>query len=127
MKIYYGMKEEAGHCPIRIKNPDTGGIKKLGLQASLDIRSHSPSGFAWGYGGSGPSQTALAILIDCVGKDLAIKHYQEFKWQFVSKWVDGFEISDQKIINWINVQEEKDNPGDILKELNHKVGDGKGK
>jgi len=30
---------------------------------SLKMRNHSPDGFNWGYGGSGPAQTALAICI----------------------------------------------------------------
>ena len=32
-------------------------------RASLALRSHSPPGPAWGYGGSGPAQLALAILL----------------------------------------------------------------
>jgi hypothetical protein len=39
-------------------------MKKLPLR--LDLRNHSPTGFAWGYGGSGPSQLSLAILSDVV-------------------------------------------------------------
>jgi hypothetical protein len=34
----------------------------LQLGPSLKIQSHSPDGFEWGYGGSGPAQAALAIL-----------------------------------------------------------------
>lgn len=33
------------------------------LGPSLAVRNHSPSGFEWGYAGSGPAQSALAILI----------------------------------------------------------------
>jgi len=29
-----------------------------------DLFDHSPSGFEWGYGGSGPAQLALALLAD---------------------------------------------------------------
>ena len=32
------------------------------LDPRLDLCSHSPSGFEWGYGGSGPAQLALALL-----------------------------------------------------------------
>ena len=35
----------------------------LDWRASLAVRSHSPTGPAWGYGGSGPAQLALAILL----------------------------------------------------------------
>ena len=50
-----------------------------------DLRNHSPSGFAWGYEGSGPSQLALAILCDYLGSDaLALSHYQEFKRRVIA-------------------------------------------
>lgn len=29
----------------------------------------SPSGFEWGYGGQGPSDTALSLLVDALGED----------------------------------------------------------
>jgi hypothetical protein len=32
------------------------------LPLRLDLRNHSPTGFEWGYTGSGPAQLALAIL-----------------------------------------------------------------
>ncbi len=34
------------------------------LPLHTEVRNHSPSGFAWGYAGSGPSQLSLAILMD---------------------------------------------------------------
>lgn len=36
----------------------------LSPQRSLQIRNHSPDGFSWGYGGSGPHQLALALLLE---------------------------------------------------------------
>lgn len=39
---------------------DEGHEHRLDLH--LHLFPHSPSGFAWGYGGSGPAQLALAIL-----------------------------------------------------------------
>jgi len=56
----------------------------LCLQDSLKILSHSPDGFAWGYGGSGPSQLALAVLLKLFGKDTALKNYQNFKWDIIA-------------------------------------------
>jgi len=51
------------------------------LSLRLDLSNHSPSGFDWGYRGSGPAQLALAILSHHCGSDeqRAIDHYQEFK------------------------------------------------
>jgi len=59
--------------------------KRLNLQESLKVRDHSPTGFSWGYGGSGPAQTALAILLALVSKEEALKHYQSFKWDLISR------------------------------------------
>ena len=35
----------------------------LNRRSSLAVRNHSPTGSAWGYGGSGSAQLALAILL----------------------------------------------------------------
>ena len=40
------------------------------LNPRYDLRNHSPTGFAWGYLGSGPAQLALAILADAIANDL---------------------------------------------------------
>lgn len=55
------------------------------LDPRLDLRNHSPTGFKWGYGGSGPAQLALAILADCFGDEVAEKEYQRFKSQVVGR------------------------------------------
>jgi hypothetical protein len=50
------------------------------LHPRLDLWNHSPSGFEWGYSGSGPAQLALAILADCLGdEEEALEWYQDFK------------------------------------------------
>ena len=67
-----------------------------------DLRNHSPDGFNWGYGGSGPAQLALAILADHLGDDgQALRWYQPFKRAVVALlpesegWtVDGEEIQE---------------------------------
>lgn len=53
---------------------------------SQKVRNHSPDGFNWGYGGSGPSQLALAIVLKLTGKS---DGYQEFKWNVVAKIPQG--------------------------------------
>jgi hypothetical protein len=56
------------------------------LDPRYDLRNHSPDGFNWGYGGSGPAQLALALLADITGDSaLAEKWYQPFKWTFVAR------------------------------------------
>jgi hypothetical protein len=39
------------------------------LPPRLDLFNHSPAGFDWGYGGSGPAQLALAMLADALVHD----------------------------------------------------------
>ncbi|HXR05085.1 MAG TPA: DUF6166 domain-containing protein [Verrucomicrobiae bacterium] len=42
-------------------------VNGVPLNPRLDLYNHSPTGFEWGYGGSGPAQLALAILADHLG------------------------------------------------------------
>ncbi len=58
--------------------------KKLNPKASQKIRNHSPDGFNWGYGGSGPAQLALAICLELYGEEKAGKVYQDFKFKHVA-------------------------------------------
>jgi len=51
---------------------------------SQKVRNHSPDGFNWGYGGSGPAQLALAICIELYGEERARKVYQDFKWNYIA-------------------------------------------
>ena len=56
------------------------------LNPRRDLWNHSPSGFEWGYCGSGPAQLALAILADHCGNDKeALNLYQRFKWAVVAE------------------------------------------
>jgi hypothetical protein len=50
------------------------------LNPRLDLWNHSPSGFEWGYGGSGPAQLALALLADHLSNDdQAVILHHDFK------------------------------------------------
>lgn len=56
------------------------------LDLRLDLRNHSPTGFEWGYGGSGPAQLALAILAHhCQSEEDALNFYQRFKWVVIAE------------------------------------------
>ena len=48
------------------------------------VKRHSPTGFEWGYGGSGPSEFALNILSCYIGQAEAEKYYMDFKRDFIS-------------------------------------------
>lgn len=72
-------------------------------EASLKLANQSPSGFSWGYGGSGPAQLALALLYDVTGDaQVSLRTYQEFKWAFVSQWGETWEISSERIQEWVD-------------------------
>jgi len=80
MKGYIsGKRERNGEVTIHVDG------RRLDPAASLALRNHSPTGFEWGYSGSGPAQTSLAILLDLgASKDDAQKHYQDFKSDFIA-------------------------------------------
>lgn len=60
------------------------GTAWLDPAPSQGIVNHSPDGFAWGYGGSGPSQLALAILLELSTRAYAAARYQDFKFKVIS-------------------------------------------
>lgn len=68
------------------------------LPYHLAVAQHSPSGFEWGYGGSGPAQLALAMCVELVGPEEATKVYQRVKDAVIAplkndKWeISGFEV-----------------------------------
>lgn len=66
----------------------------LSPTASQKLRNHSPDGFNWGYGGSGPAQLALAILLVYMVAEEALSIYQDFKFKVVAGWAGGqdFEV-----------------------------------
>ena len=66
------------------------GQKSEPLPLRLDLFNHSPTGFSWGYGGSGPAQLAVALLADALGDDdRAIRLHQSFKFKVVACWPEG--------------------------------------
>ena len=78
--------------------------EKLSLEKSLKIRNHSPTGFNWGYAGSGPAQLALALCLHYLDEERARRAYQQFKFQVISNLPVGedFEMSVSKVEAWIN-------------------------
>ena len=80
-KAYSGRRDRSGGTIVRIV--EHGDAHALPLR--LDLENRSPTGFEWGYGGSGPAQLALAILADALDNDrLARQLYQKFKWRVIA-------------------------------------------
>jgi len=77
VKIYEGIRQ--GHAVDVTVN----GCR---LDPRFDLWNHSPTGFEWGYGGSGPAQLALALLADHLDDaDEAVALHQSFKRAVVEK------------------------------------------
>jgi hypothetical protein len=80
MKSYHGWRDDNGTARVIILS---NGFRALPLR--LDLDNHSPDGFEWGYGGSGPAQLALALLADALEDDkLATLLHQDFKWRHIA-------------------------------------------
>jgi hypothetical protein len=84
--------------------------KPLDPRPSQKLRNHSPDGFNWGYGGSGPAQLALGILLDYYGAAcIELSYYQDFKWNVIARLPQNGE--------WVLTAPEIESAmGDVLKE-----------
>ncbi len=84
---YRGVRESGAARVDRLvqrQSQDSAG--GAALNPRLNLRRHSPTGFEWGYGGSGPAQLALALLADCLADDRrALALYQGFKDAVVAR------------------------------------------
>ena len=93
-KTYRGFRKD-GETVIEVttRQPD-GAERTEALDPRVDLWNHSPTGFEWGYGGSGPAQLALALLADHLNApnenrrdaaaEKAIALHQQFKFAVVS-------------------------------------------
>lgn len=85
------------------------GNKQIDLSRSLAVICKSPSGFAWGYHGSGPAQLALAILLEvCDNEQTALRLFQDFKRDIIA----GFDTDQDLLLpvsavtDWLKKQRE---------------------
>ena len=91
MNHYLGMRGPKGDAVVKLNG------QPFDPSRSQRVRNHSPSGFEWGYGGSGPAQLALAILLEEVDEDCALNLYQDFKWVVIAR-LDGEWMMDSNSI-----------------------------
>lgn len=76
---------------------------------------HSPTGYSYGYGGSGPADLALSILDAALPDEEATATiwnrkkvkatawilHQQFRWEFVASWPrDGAQITVGEVRRW---------------------------
>ena len=72
------------------------------LDPRYDLGSNLPTGFAWGYNGSGPARLALAILTDYFGakpggKALAEALYEPFKFTVIAALPECWKMSFEEV------------------------------
>jgi len=94
--------------------PDFGNVvcsrdeNGIHINVPRRITKHSPDGFCWGYGGSGPADLSLNILSVFIGQKLAEWLYQDFKWDFIATLpYEGGTIKREDILKWIDKKEKR--------------------
>jgi hypothetical protein len=69
----------------RLAEVATVTVDGKSLDPRFDLANHSPDGFEWGYGGSGPAQLALALLANALSDDdTAWSLHHDFKRSVVA-------------------------------------------
>lgn len=103
--IYRGIRCETLADPIVFKVQKDRRIEEITPAMSQKLVNHSPTGFQWGYSGSGPAQLALALLLDATqDSKLALRYHQEFKDEIVAGWKERWEISQDRILDWLRAK-----------------------
>ena len=85
-RVKYEGHYDAGRdvCYVEVFKP---GKSPYPLQERQDLVNHSPTGIAWGYGGSGPAQCAFAVLMDYFGDEERTRAlYQQFKFSVIARF-----------------------------------------
>ena len=104
MHIYQGLNERGENGGFIVLKDG----KPLSPRPSQEVYNHSPCGFNWGYGGSGPAQLALALLLDVTGdKKKSLGWHQKFKWEKIAKLDMGetWEMTSEEVEIWLNQKE----------------------
>ena len=115
-RTYHGRREPDGSCEVWVEEDEHQNLSdalvsqptRRELSLHLEIRNHSPTGFEWGYGGSGPAQLALALLVDALGDvEVAEAHYQDFKREVISGLSASWTITAKQIREFVITRPER--------------------
>ena len=98
------MKIRGNHTTLVVTDDE----RPLNPEPSQELWNHSPDGFNWGYGGSGPAQLALALLLDAgLSNQDAVALHQRFKWDVIAKLPQtDFIIDANRVLAWIKQHHE---------------------
>lgn len=97
MKIYKGNSAPDGSRSITVHEDgkEPYHLKHI-IRYSLGVFQWGPGMAYW----SGPADTALSILTDCLGPKAADRLYGPFKWDFIAKAGDKLNIDEKAIRDW---------------------------
>ncbi len=102
-RINLGTPNEEVICEV--DNQTAYGFTIYRLVMSEQGIRHSPTGFEFGYNGSGPAALAHSILTDYRrSEDDANRFYQDFKREFIATQNTDFKIHEQDIGSWIELK-----------------------
>jgi len=95
MKLYRGKRTK--HATTVMVEEESGQSRTL--DPRHDLRNHSPTGFEWGYGGSGPAQLALALAADVLGDDEKAQDvYERLKFKLIGGLPDaGWVLTEDRV------------------------------
>jgi hypothetical protein len=104
MKSYRGTRTDQG-CEVVVEEDGTSRP----LAPRHDLRNHSPTGFEWGYSGSGPAQLALALATDVIGDDERAQDiYQRLKFKLIGGLPkEGWVLTEDRIRSAIEAIEQE--------------------
>ena len=82
------------------------GWQRRRVPLFLDEVNHSPTGFMWGYTGSGPAQSAYAILrVFSNSEKFARDYHHAFQQDVISRLnkEEGWTFSGEQIDKWFTI------------------------
>ena len=84
------------------------GKRVAKLDPHFEVMNKSPTGFSWGYSGSGPAQLAFALLAAVIGTERASNPYmfQRFKQEVIGQLDQhkGWIMTEEFIGKWVAKQ-----------------------
>jgi len=97
-KVYCGRRGPSGRCSVLVLPSNAKGYNLP------HVVRHSPDGFEWGYGGSGPADLALSLLTDATSGGVAEVRYQQFKADIVANLDrNHWELTGGEISQWLTL------------------------
>ena len=118
MRVFSGYYDQRAGRPMVLFDGQPMALPPL----RPDEVRHSPTGFNWGYQGSGPAELARAILIAVLPDEPAARHpgcYQRFKAEIVAVMDREWLMLDGAVLAWFGQWRTTHAGREILENLAH--------